>query len=254
MDEYADSMACFAATHFHIKRKEREKRDDDTNEENNNTNNNENTNDNENNDTERYERKRRRGRGRGRGRYGDRERDNKRWKEDKDKVRAEKQKRKTFDYHDAYYYCWDVIVRSIALFDSFPLSNPPLSRLNRYLTTLLHRHLAKRITTYRLLKYSTNDRWQIAFCGVAKKQNEEEDQVIDVDGTRDRQHDLYFMYSVNGGAETKKLLRDPLNLEPMWVIECLLEGKFNEVKVTKALDYMLQNGIHNYRESARKSF
>lgn len=47
--------------------------------------------------------------------------------------------------------------------------------------------------------YSLFLRWQIGFCGVAKKQNEEEDQTLDVEETKKRQADLYFVYSVNGG-------------------------------------------------------
>lgn len=193
MDEYADSMACFAATHFHIKRKEREsggekvkekegetqgekekgetqgetqgeneedneEENEKDNEEESNGDNNAETNGNKGND---YQQNRKRGRGGSSS--GDfrkrREEERAKLKEEKDKLREEKRKRKTTDYSDAYYYCWDLIVQSTALFDEFPLSDPALTRLNRYLTTLLHRHLAKRAKTYKLLKMMTQDRY-----------------------------------------------------------------------------------------------
>jgi hypothetical protein len=268
LDEYADTMAAYVATHFHIKKQQDNNNNNNNNSNNNKNNNNENdnANDNENNNAtdnhtneitdnhtneitdnhtnettdDDYNHHRRH--------------DNKRRKDgdrriDKEKMKADKRRRKSVDYREAYYYVWNVLVRSISLFDEFPLTDPTLLRLNRYLTTLLHRELATRATNHTVLKRITRDRWQVAFCGVAKRQNDEEDQVLDLEKTRERKADLYVAYSVNGGEQTKKVLRDPHNFEPMCVIECLLEGEFEDGKVERALNYMLQNGIDQYRPS-----
>lgn len=58
--------------------------------------------------------------------------------------------------------------------------------------------------------------------------------------------DMYVMYSVNSGTETRKILRDQKNFEPLDIIEKMIKGKFTDDKVTRGIEYMLQNNIKNY--------
>ncbi len=167
--------------------------------------------------------------------------------DDAEQRREEKRRKALMDYSDSYQFCWKILTDTISLFDSFPLVSPSLNRLNRYLTTLVHYALSARATSHKLLKRITEDRWQVGFCGVARGQNEEEDVVVNMEDTRKRSADLYIIFSVNGGQETKKILRDPVNFEPIWLLDCFVEGKFQDFKVSRCLDYMLHNGMDNYR-------
>lgn len=148
-------------------------------------------------------------------------------------------------YSSSCQFVWNIVLRSIQLFDTFPLEHPTEARINRYLTTLVRHALAGRANNETIFKTITSDRWDVSFCGCARYLNDEEVVSVDVKRTKEKRTEVYVMYSVNSGTETKKIKRDPKNFEPVDIIEHLVRGEIMCSTVNNGISYIMHE-ITNY--------